>query len=104
MATWLDYRDPGRIDAAMSELAGRRPEQWTAILASAGGDGRYALWLAIAFDHLAHYPPAGAADLGGVAWRDYYLAGWSPSSAACSAWAGNTANPESTAVVARVAR
>ena len=104
MASWLDYREPGRVAAAMSELAGRRPEQWTANLASAGGDGRYALWLTMAFDRLAQYPSANVADPGGAAWRGQYLAGVSPASAAFSAWAGAAADPEITAALTRSPR
>lgn len=101
MATWLDYREPGRVAAAMSELAGRRPEQRTAQLASAGGDGRYALWLTIAFDRLAEHPPANVSKSDGAAWPGQYRAGVPPLSAAFSAWTGAAVDPEITAALTR---
>ncbi len=104
MATWLDYREPSRVAAAMSALAGRRPEQWTANLASADGDGRYALWLTMVFDRLAEYPPANVANPGEAACRDQYLAGVSPLSAAFSAWTGAATDPEITPPLTRFPR
>ena len=104
MATWLDRQEPDRVAAAISELGGRQPDLWAANLATAGGDQRYALWLTMAFDRLAQYPPANVAKPAEAAWRDQYLAAVSPLSAAFSAWIEASADPENTALLTRSPR
>jgi len=94
MATWLDHHDPGHLAAAISNVSDRRPDDWSANLARADGDERYALWLTLATDRLSEFPPLDVPEPTEPTWRAQYVAGASPRSAAFAAWTGAAADPE----------
>ena len=94
MATWLDHHDPGQLAAAISNVAGLRPDDWAANLARADRDERYALWLTLATDRLSEFPPLDVPKPTEATWRTEYVAGASPRSAAFAAWTGAAADRE----------
>ena len=104
MATWLDHHNPDRVATAISELSSQQRDRWTANLAHAAGDQRYALWLTMAFDRLAQYPPPNVARPGAATWRDQYLAGASPLTAAFSGWTEAAAHHGITPLLTRSPR
>lgn len=82
MSTWLDQKDPAKIDAALAQMRERSPGYADEV---AGGDERFALWLAIVDGRMARSVGVTHRDIADWTWRDAYDSGMSPSEAAVEA-------------------
>jgi hypothetical protein len=88
---WLDHQEPAAVYAAAGEVA-KHPEL-TGRLAEAGGDGYYAVWLALVDGHMARLLATSRAELRRWDWRGAYHTGLSPRTAAVAAFADRQSTP-----------
>jgi hypothetical protein len=82
--SYIDTMDPEKVEKNLDILRGRN---WQTIgsrnwLTEAGGDEKYALWLALCDQKMMRLIGLGIFDITDWAWADNYEAGTSPAEAA----------------------
>jgi hypothetical protein len=81
--SWLDTRPREMVDSAVETLSRQDDPRATELIErDAGGDVRFALWLALVDKRLRNAVGVGRNDLADWAYRDSYDAGDSPAAAA----------------------